>query len=117
MKNVFLLCGIMLSVAACGGLVKNKNGSEFLTRLDKEPIGCTFLYKIQTDVSVYNIEDAHRYMENAIVEKAITGNAYWITSQATKQNDWVIFGPERSFVLNANVYNCPHLAQLPKMEK
>ena len=117
MKNVFLLCGIMLSVAACGGLVKNKNGSEFLTRLDKEPIGCTFLYKIQTDVSVYNIEDAHRYMENAIVEKAISGNAYWITSQATKQNDWVIFGPERSFVLNANVYNCPHLAQLPKMEK
>lgn len=117
MKNVFLLCGIMLSVAACGGLVKNKNGSEFLTRLDKEPIGCTFLYKIQTDVSVYNIEDAHRYMENAIVEKAISGNAYWITSQATKQNDWVIFGPERSFVLNANVYNCPHLAQLPKIEK
>lgn len=117
MKNVFLLCVIMLSVAACGGLVKNKNGSEFLTRLDKEPIGCTFLYKIQTDVSVYNIEDAHRYMENAIVEKAISGNAYWITSQTTKQNDWVIFGPERSFVLNANVYNCPHLAQLPKMEK
>lgn len=117
MKNIFLLCGIMLSVVACGGLVKNKNGSEFLTRLDKEPIGCTFLYKIQTDVSVYNIEDAHRYMENAIVEKAISGNAYWITSQTTKQNDWVIFGPERSFVLNANVYNCPHLAQLPKMEK
>ncbi len=117
MKNVFLLCGIMLSVAACGGLVKNKNGSEFLTRLDKEPIGCTFMYKIQTDVSVYNIEDAHRYMENAIVEKAISGNAYWITSQTTKQNDWVIFGPERSFVLNANIYNCPHLAQLPKMEK
>ena len=117
MKKYLLLCGVMLSVAACGGLVKNKNGSDFLTRLDKEPIGCTFLYKIQTDVSVYNIEDAHRYMENAIVEKAISGNAYWITSQATKQNDWVIFGPERSFVLNANVYNCPHLAQLPKMEK
>ena len=117
MKKYLLLCGVILSVSACGGFVKNKNGSEFLTRLDKEPIGCTFMYKIQTDVSVYNIEDAHRYMENAIVEKAISGNAYWITSQTTKQNDWVMFGPERSFVLNANVYNCPHLDSLPKQEK
>lgn len=117
MKKYLLLCGVALSVSACGGFVKNKNGSEFLTRLDKEPIGCTFMYKIQTDVSVYNIEDARRYMENAIIEKAITGNAYWITSQTTKQNDWVIFGPERSFVLNANIYNCPHLAPLPKIEK
>lgn len=117
MRNLLLLCGIMLSVAACGGLVKNKNGSEFLTRLDAEPIGCAYLYKIQTDVSVYNVEDARRYMENAIVEKTVSGNAYWITSQTTKQNDWVLFGPERSFVLNANVYNCPHLAPLPKQEK
>lgn len=117
MKKYLLLCGVALSVSACGGFVKNKNGSEFLTRLDKEPIGCTFMYKIQTDVSVYNIEDARRYMENTIVEKAITGNAYWITSQTTKQNDWVLFGPERSFVLNANIYNCPHLAPLPKIEK
>lgn len=117
MRNFLLLCGIILSVAACGGLVKNKNGSEFLIRLDAEPIGCAYLYKIQTDVSVYNIEDARRYMENAIVEKTVSGNAYWITSQTTKQNDWVFFGPERSFVLNANVYNCPHLAPLPKIEK
>lgn len=114
MKKYLLLFFIMFIISGCGGLVKNKNGSEFLTRLDKEPIGCTFLYKIQTDVSVYNIEDAHRYLENAIVEKTFSGNAYWITSQTTKQNDWVIFGPERSFVLNANIYNCPYLEQIKK---
>lgn len=117
MRKILLLSVVCISVAACGGLVKNKNGSEFLTRLDKEPISCTFLYKIQTDVSVYNIEDARRFLENSIVEKTVSGNAYWITSQTTKQNDWVFFGPERSFILNANVYDCPHLQKIPKQEK
>ena len=107
MKKIFALFGI-LALAACGGMIKNENGSEFITQLDAEPIGCTFLYKLESEVSVYDAEDARRYLENRIADQARPGNAYWIVSQRTKPNEWVIFGPERSFVLVANVYDCPH---------
>lgn len=108
MKKICALCAVLLSVTGCGGLIKNENGSQYLTQLKAEPIGCTFLYKLESEVSVYDIDDARRYLENRIVDQARTGNAYWITSQRTKPNEWVIFGPERAFVLVANVYDCPH---------
>lgn len=108
MKKFFALCAVLFSVVACGGLIKNENGSQYLVQLDAEPIGCTFLYKLESEVSVYDADDARRYLENRIVDQARTGNAYWITSQRTKPNEWVIFGPERAFVLVANVYDCPH---------
>ncbi len=107
MKKIFAILTVLV-VAACGGMIKNENGSEFLTQLDGEPIGCTFLYKIESEVSVYDADDARRYLENRIADQARPGNAYWITSQRTRPNEWVIFGPERSFVLVANVYDCPH---------
>ena len=97
-----------LALAACGGLVKNQNGSEYITQLNAEPIGCTFLYKLEAESSVYDADDARRYLENRIADQARPGNAYWITSQRTRPNEWVIFGPERTFVLVANVYDCPH---------
>lgn len=107
MKKVFLLL-MLLGLTACGGMIKNENGSQFLVKLDSEPIGCTFLYKLETEVSVYDADDARRYMENKIVDQARSGNSYWITSMRTKPNEWVIFGPERSFVIVANVYDCPN---------
>lgn len=107
MKKIFALL-IVGALAACGGMIKNENGSQYLVQLDAEPIGCTFLYKLESEVSVYDADDARRYLENRIVDQARTGNAYWITSQRTKPNEWVIFGPERAFVLVANVYDCPH---------
>ena len=107
MKKIFAVLSV-LSLAACGGLIENKNGSEYLTQLDAEPIGCTFLYKLESEVSVYDANDARRYLENRIVDQARPVNAYWITSQRTKPNEWVIFGPERAFVLVANVYDCPY---------
>ena len=103
----FLALFAVLVLAACGGMIKNENGSEFITQLDSEPIGCTFLYKLESEVSVYDADDARRYLENRIADQARPGNAYWIVSQRTKPNEWVIFGPERSFVLAANVYDCP----------
>jgi len=109
MKKVFALAVVLASLAGCGGLVKNQNGSENLVKLSAEPVGCVFLYKLETEVSVYDIDDARRYMENRIVDQARPGNAYWITSQRTKPNEWVVFGPERAFVLVANVYDCPNL--------
>lgn len=104
-----ILSGLFaLALCACGNMIKNENGSEFLTQLDAEPIGCTFLYKLESEVSVYDEDDARRYLENRIADQARPGNAYWITSSRTRPNEWVIFGPERSFVLTANVYDCPH---------
>ncbi len=108
MKKVFGFCTLFLALAACGGMIKPENGSQYLTQLDAEPIGCTFLYKIESEVSVYDADDARVYLENRIADQARGGNAYWITSQRTRPNEWVIFGPERSFVLVANVYDCPH---------
>ena len=108
MKKFLAIMVAALSLAACGGMIKNENGSQYLVQLDAEPIGCTFLYKIESEVSVYDSQDARRYLENRIVDQARNGNAYWITSQRTKPNEWVIFGPERAFVLVANVYDCPN---------
>ena len=104
MKKFFTLF-ILFFMAACGGMVKNENGSEYITQLDAEPIGCTFLYKLESEVSVYDAEDARRYLENRIADQARPGNAYWIVAQRTRPNKWVMFGPERAFVLTANVYD------------
>ena len=104
----FLSVFCVLVLAACGGMIKNENGSEFLTQLDSEPIGCTYLYKIESEASVYDADDARRYLENRIADQARSGNAYWITSQRTRPNEWVVFGPERAFILTANVYDCPN---------
>ncbi len=107
MKKIFTVA-MLAMLAACGGMIKNENGSEYLTQLDAEPMGCTYLYKIESEVSVYDADDARRYLENRIADQARGGNAYWITSQRTRPNEWVIFGPERAFVLAANVYDCPY---------
>ena len=107
MKKFLALFFVLISVVSCGGLIKNENGSQNLLQLDAEPIGCTFLYKLETEVSVYDADDARRYLENRIVDQARSGNSYRITSQRTKPNEWVIFGPERAFILVANVYDCP----------
>lgn len=107
MKKFFTLFALFF-MAACGGMVKNENGSEYITQLDAEPIGCTFLYKLESEVSVYDAEDARRYLENRIADQARPGNAYWIVAHRTRPNKWVMFGPERAFVLTANVYDCPH---------
>lgn len=111
MKKIIAFCLLVL-LAACGGMIKNENGSEYITQLDAEPIGCTFLYKLESEVSVYDAEDARRYMENRIADQARPGNAYWIVSQRTRPNKWVMFGPERAFVLVANVYDCPNPARV-----
>lgn len=108
MKKTVAFFGILLTLAACGGYIKNENGSEFLTQLKAEPIGCTFLYKMESEVSVYDEDDARRFLENRIADQARPGNAYWITGSRTRPNEWVIFGPERTFILTANVYDCPH---------
>ena len=109
MKKYLGLFLALFALVGCGGYIKNENGSEYIKQLDGEPIGCIFLYKIESEVSVYDADDARRYLENRIADQARPGNAYWIVSQRTRPNEWVVFGPERAFVLTANVYNCPNL--------
>ncbi|MDR0726960.1 MAG: hypothetical protein LBF37_02755 [Rickettsiales bacterium] len=108
MNKILLSLSLVLGLAACGGYVKNHNGSEYLVQLESEPVGCVYLYKLESEVSVYDADDARRYLENRIADQARPGNAYWITSQRTRPNEWVVFGPERAFVLAANVYDCPN---------
>lgn len=107
-KYLFMILSAFV-LFACGGYIKNENGSEYIKQLDGEPIGCTFLYKLESEVSVYDQDDARRYLENRIADQARPGNAYWIVSERTRPNEWVIFGPERAFVLVANVYDCPNV--------
>ncbi len=107
MKKIYAVAAV-LALSACGGMIRNENGSEYLTQLNAEPVGCTFLYKLESEVSVYDVDDARRYLENRIADQARPGNAYWIPSQRTRPNEWVIFGPERAFILAANVYDCPN---------
>ncbi|MBR1380549.1 MAG: hypothetical protein IJ560_03085 [Alphaproteobacteria bacterium] len=111
MKKLLAFVSV-LGLCACGGYIKNQNGSEYLTQLDAEPSGCTFLYKLESEASVYDADDARVYLENRIADQARPGNAYLITSQRTKPNEWVMFGPERSFVLTANVYDCPRVGRV-----
>jgi len=109
MKKYLYMFFCFGALVGCGGYIKNENGSEYIKQLDGEPIGCVFLYKIESEVSVYDQDDARRYLENRIADQARPGNAYWIVSQRTKPNEWVLFGPERAFVLVANVYECPNI--------
>lgn len=110
MKKSFIFCVVLLILSACGGFIKNENGSEFITKLDSEPNDCTYLYKIESNVSVYNADDARRYLENTIADQETPGNAYFITDQKKKPSaKRIIFGPENTFVLTANVYDCPRL--------
>ena len=106
MKKYFLIFGLILS--GCGSFIKAEPGSEELTRIDAEPIGCKFLYKMDADAAVYDSKDAERYLRNRIVNQSQQGNTYWMISQRTKPIEDAIFGPKQSFIMTANVYDCPN---------
>lgn len=108
MKKIFVIMSV-LAISACGGMIKNQNGSENLVRLNRAPTDCKFLYEIESEASVYEKDDAVIYLENRIAERGGNANAYMITDQYSKSNEWVMFGPERAQVLAANVYYCPNL--------
>lgn len=109
MKKYLKFILVTLVLAGCGNYVKNQGGSENLVRFDVEPKGCKMLYKMQTVASYYEIADAYRYLENNIAERGGDANAYWVEKQSTRQNEWTMFGPERSYVFDVKTYNCPNL--------
>lgn len=106
MKKALFL--IPLVLFGCGGYVQNENGSENLIRFEDKPYDCRFLYNLESDVAVYDEDDAIRYLENKIAEQENPGNAYWIVSQKTRHNPSAIFGPKETYVFKASVYDCPN---------
>ncbi len=106
MKKILVLSLLM---CGCSGYIQNENGSENIKRLDSKPSNCTMLYKIESDVSVYDRGDALRYLENRISDQENPGNAYFIVSERMRQNPSAIFGPKNTFILVANVYECPDI--------
>ena len=103
MKKIYFLFFVVLF--GCTG-VDNKNGSENLNKLDYEPVGCDFIYKINTVASVYSEEDAVHMMENQIVEQNMSGDSYFILSTEKLDNGFVVFGPKYTYKIRANVYKC-----------
>ncbi|MDR1206935.1 MAG: hypothetical protein LBK26_00780 [Rickettsiales bacterium] len=102
---LYALCSALF--LGCSGMIEPEVGSNDLVLLKAEPIGCQFLYKLESEVSVYDSKDAEQYLRNRIADQVRRGNAYWIVSERTRPNDWVVFGPERAFIYTANVYSCP----------
>ena len=109
MRKHLLPCALCLALCACGGFVKPEPGSENLVRMESEPAGCRLLYKIDSETSAYDPEDAERFLRNRINNQTNPGNAYWIISRRTRPIEGAIFGPSQSFALTANVYDCPDL--------
>jgi len=107
-KHLLLLIGCGLLASGCSGLVKPEHGSEALVAIDAEPIGCLFLYKLEAETAVYDQRDAEQYLRNRIIDQSRRGNVYWIVSERTRPNEGAVFGPEKSFVMTANVYDCPN---------
>ena len=102
----FLLLTCFAALAACANTVTEKPGTENIRKLNSEPMGCKFLYKLESESSVYSYEDAERYLKNRIADQLHQGNAFWIISERTRENPDAVFGPKKSFVLTANVYEC-----------
>ena len=109
MRRIILFA---LALSACSGIVERNPATENLTQLKDEPIGCKFLYRLEVDALVYNQEDAIVYLENRIVDQARKGNAYWLVSIRTSAKEFKLFGEDRSYIITANVYNCPNHANI-----
>ena len=104
-KFLFFTCAALL--VACSNTVTERPGAEELRKLDSESIGCKFLYTLETESAVYSYEDAERHLKNRIAnEGGDRGNAYMITYERTRENPDAVFGPKKSFILTAKVYEC-----------
>ncbi len=113
MKKLLMILPVIF-ITACSSFVESKNGADTLIELDGAPENCTFSYKIKTSVAVYSKEDAIRYLRNTIVDNDKPGNAFWIVTEKTELNEGAIFGPDETFIMNTNIYNCPEFDNIKK---
>lgn len=104
-KILFLILPVVL--VACNGFVKTNENAENIKQLYSEPKNCEFLYKQESTIAVYDSEDAHRYVKNAIADNDRGGNSFLVTQEKTKSNPSAILGPKNTFIINVSVYDCP----------
>jgi len=109
MKKFLALLLLAVPLVGCADVIDGSPESRDLVRVNAEPVGCQFLYRLETEVSIYDTHDAETYLRNRIADQVRGGNTYWIVSERTRPNKWVVFGPERAFVYTANVYHCPDI--------
>ena len=106
MKKILLL-GILAILTGCNHTVQTENNSDNLIMVNKEPKGCSYLYKIDADAAFYSHDDAILYLKNRIMAQPKPGNVFWLEKDEKQQNSWVMFGPEYKYFMTARVYNCP----------
>ena len=100
MKKVFCCLFVL---AACATMTDAGSG---LNRLNQEPKNCEFLYTLNSDATVYDIEDAYEYLENNILGQEKLGDSYLIVKEDTVRNPSAILGPKNTYKFKVKVYNC-----------
>lgn len=100
MKKAFCLLFVL---SACATMTDGGNG---LNRLSQEPKNCEFLYTMNSNATVYDIDDAYEYLENNILEQEKQGDSYLIIKEEIVKNPSAIFGPKNTYKFKVKVYNC-----------
>ena len=100
MKKAFCL---MFLLSACATMTDAGSG---LNRLKQEPKNCEFLYTMNSSATVYDIDDAYKYLENNILEQEKLGDSYLIVKEDTSRNPSAILGPKNTYKFKVKVYNC-----------
>lgn len=98
-----LYFGLFALLAACA---ESTNPGDGLTRMDREPENCDFLYNIKSSVAAYDIDDAYSFLEQRITEEDDFGDTYYITDQNIIKKPGAVLGPKNTYKFKAKVYNC-----------
>ena len=97
------ILGALFVVSACATMTGAGSG---LNRLNQEPKNCEFLYTLNSNATVYNIDDAYKSLETNILEQEKLGDSYLIIKEETVANPGAIFGPKNTYKFKVKVYNC-----------
>ena len=102
MKKILFMT-VAFMIAACAQSTKTENS---LTRVDREPENCEFLYNIKASVVAYDIDDAYNFLEQRIVEEEGFGDTYYIYFQNIIKKPSAVLGPKNTYKFKTKVYNC-----------
>lgn len=100
MKKAFCLLCLL---SACATMTDAGSG---LSRLNQEPKNCEFLYTLNSNATVYDIDAAYESLEKSILEQEKLGDSYLIIKEETVANPSAIFGPKNTYKFKVKVYNC-----------
>ena len=101
MKKYIAFMSLVFLCACTGTNIDNG-----LTRLEKEPKNCDFLYVLNSNASTYKLSGAYDFLEKSILEQDKTGDSYYIVSEDVSKNSDAVFGPRNTFKFKVKVYKC-----------